>query len=513
MKYRPEHQAELSAGTSNRLDRAFMLLTALVALAYVVLRVFTVSLTADECILYTYKKGYADWITFQFIDAQCHFLQGLLAMFCMDLLPIDEVYAIRIPSVLAFILYLFAAARISQRIPYRLLSWTTFVAFLGNAFMLDFFSLSRGYGFSQGMLLYSVKLLLDLYLQDRDQPHRAKAFLCVWFASFAVWSNLAYLTVYLAICVILTFLAIDRHNIKADLISCLTSWKRFSEFILANQYIVANGAMLGIFYLPRVILLTKHNKLYSGGTTGFVRDTVASLVQRTFYTADIAEAWPRLVAGGLVAASLLLFLTTLSSRAKSQVRKASLLISSLLIITVLLIYGLHYLLEVRYIRGRAALMFIPLFVGQLGFTAAFWKKPVPRATVVACLLLASGIGLYGVNLTYAWTWKHTSCVRPALTILEQLHAEARTEPVILGTSDGLKLLTDYYKKRKGMTWLQHYPLDTYHRFNGRIQVHPKTHYFLIHEPNKYWPVPGEVEVIKRFPAASCVLFRVTGLSL
>lgn len=502
-------QNALTPRRADRTDYIFFITVSLLALAYVLIRVFAVSLTNDECILYTYKKGYADWFTFQFVDAQCHFLLGLLSMFCMDLLPIDEVIAIRLPSFLGLAIYLYAAVSLARAIQTRVLRYALFVALLGNAFMLDFFGLSRGYGLSLGLGLLSLSYLARLSLDRPGHMNRANAYICVWTASLAVLSNLAWLQFYSVVCAILFFFSIRNDSVAGDLRAFFTSANRFGEVMARNAYLFTNAALLLVFYHWRIILLVTRNKLYSGGTDGFVVDTVASLISRTLYDATLSETFVTPAAYIIFAlSSALVLLSFLTLRNGSRESSVACTVSVVLALCFAVTELLHHVAGVRFVTRRAALMYVPLFVAQIAFVAASARIRIATAVGTAVLLAISAVGLRPVNLTHTASWKQVAQIREMLSDLES-GRDPGDQEVIMGVSDNFKLLIDYYKTRAGMSWLKHYAIDTMWRFNGKIQVHPQTDYFYIWNKSMR-DLPFETVPVETYGIADAILLEVKG---
>src|SRR5262249_20727807 len=150
------------------------------------------------------------------------------------------------------------------------------------------------------------------------------------------------------------------------------------DFWTQNLHVWVNALVLGLFYLPRVIKLVREDKLYFGGTTGFIPDTVASLVHTTFY--DIPHsATTSLLAACLVASiSGAVALTTLIARTRAPLWRIAATLSLLLVLTTLVLMLQFQLFHVRFIVERAALMFVPLFVAQQIFFAAGMPQPALR---------------------------------------------------------------------------------------------------------------------------------------
>ncbi|MGD1018435.1 MAG: hypothetical protein ABSA12_03865, partial [Verrucomicrobiia bacterium] len=140
---------------------------ALLGLSYVTYRLIKLPLAPDEWGLLRsiYHLHFADHFTARDWgdwNAQAQFLNLVLSRACFDLFRFNEIQRIRIPSLLAFGVFLCAIWRIRQQFTRRLVGRLAFVALLSNAFVLDYFSDSRGYGLAMAFATLSLAALLEV---------------------------------------------------------------------------------------------------------------------------------------------------------------------------------------------------------------------------------------------------------------------------------------------------------------------------------------------------------------
>ena len=152
-------------GSSVRNFAWVKILLAITCFAYVLTRALKLPLGGDEwgVLKDVRERGFGDWVLFLDWNSQNHLLNLLIAKLCYLISPCNELQMIRIPSLLALGLYEWAAWRITKRLQSNLLSTVTFAALLANAFVLDYFGLSRGYGLAMAFTLWSLSALLDLF--------------------------------------------------------------------------------------------------------------------------------------------------------------------------------------------------------------------------------------------------------------------------------------------------------------------------------------------------------------
>lgn len=484
-------------------------------LAYVTARIFTLDITGDE---FPYPFPLSDIFSLKNIEEQLQPLIYMLSTISKSIFSLDVVTEVRLPCIPIFLFYALAAARLTRRLRPAWLEVLAFTAFLTNPFALDFFSIQRGYGLAMLFILSSVVHAVEMVTGPVERRANRAAW-AVWLGSLAVVGNLAALHYYLSICAFLVLSTVDWALIRREWRRPSTWWTLVRAVWEKNLVVFANAAILGVFWLPRIILLVKGNELYSGGEVGFIHDTVGSLVAASLY--DIAapafhdirapNGVTLSLAFGLTLASLFVSVHAMRRRRASPAFMATAVVSALLLLMAASINAQHYLAGVRFIWERSSLTLLPLFVAQIVLYAGAIANPAARAPVVA--FLAAWVLLFplNANMTHTWGWRQMSQTRKLLRELTTLHNTLK-RPIILGVSDATKPKIDYYKEQMGIDWLQWYPIDMYFRFNRQYQIHPDTDFFYIWNQHGFpdglkglpiEPVPGT-----DFSGAASGLYRV-----
>jgi len=343
---------------------------------YVVYRILALDIQADEWgnLVSIYRKRVADLITFKYVDAGSHFLQGLLSTLSIRLLPGIYEVAMRLPSLAGLLAYLYAAFRITSLIKVRFLSVLGFVAFCSNAFLLDYFGLARGYGLALGFQLLSLWHVVNVFLLPPTRGCGKHFHLALWFGCLAVLCNLAWLVFYGSVCMMLlwrTFQSETDGKLMNRLMRALTD----------GQSVLYNALLVSVFYLPRVILLTDQGGLHFGGVEGFVEDTVKSLVKGVLYFKYYDEK-PYFIylAYGITVLLLTAMFVSLArvwrknTVASDPLIKATGAISAMLLLSVAITEILHFLFNVKFVIERAATGFLVLGVCQLVLFTATVKR-------------------------------------------------------------------------------------------------------------------------------------------
>jgi len=166
--------------------------------AYAVLRAIRVPFTIDEAQTYIRYLSAAPSAIFDFGVANNHFLNTLLAKLFSSIFGSGEL-VLRLPSLLSYALYLYFGFRLLDRFVSPMTAVLGFLLLNLNPYVLDFFSLSRGYGLSLGLTMASLHFFLRFLAgPGRGSPGRPRdAALSLAAGAAAVLSNFSLLTLYL----------------------------------------------------------------------------------------------------------------------------------------------------------------------------------------------------------------------------------------------------------------------------------------------------------------------------
>jgi tetratricopeptide (TPR) repeat protein len=396
----------------------------LLGLFYVIYRAIELPLAPDEwgVLRSIHTNHFADHFTandWKDWNAQAQFPNLVLSRICFHLFWLNEILRIRIPSLLSFGIFLWAIWRIRQRFTTPLVGRLTLVALLSNAFVLDYFGVSRGYGLAMAFAAVSLAALFRA-----EDGKSGWVFLAVWSAALAVLSNMSFLYFFLAI--LLITLSLPRYQ----------SFSR--PFWLASSALV-----LGAFYAPRLAVMQRHHLLYFGGNSGFVSDTVASLVKCMFYEGSPFYPFPTTRFEIMLAWTIVGLAVFSATGLYCRRDRRGMQFSACLLAIVLMIYGGYYLMHIPFPVERAAVYFIPLFILQIACLADGTSIRWLRVSVSGLLLALSVTAAWGLNLTHMCISKVMADIPALIQDLAQIH-QRTNKPVVLCLSDGTKWQVWYY---------------------------------------------------------------------
>jgi hypothetical protein len=489
----------------------FVLLLLALCFCYVTYRALHLELTSDESEVLNsiHRNRYHDLVFAADWNSQVHFLNALLAKPCVEFLPLNEIVASRIPSLFGLLLFLWGVWKIGKLLPTGFTRVLITLALVSNAFLLDYLALSRGYGLALGLCMLSLSFLLDASLvpSQEDPGVRKQAIRSLWLAFGSALSNMAFLYFYAALLIAIFWLTWRRRR-RLDL-HCCTS-----------------AVLLAAFYLPRMLITRKQNSLSFGGTIGFVHDTIASLVRTTFYDL-VAPTW---LIGSLsiVITVLVCFLTYWSYREEIY---GAFILSMINVLVGAFCTAAHIIWKEKYPIERCAVFLIPLVILDIGMVAAWSRFRWLRLSLWGVLLIFTGVGISGVNLSHTQTSRKNADIASVLLDLREMHKN-NGRRIQIAFSDGSKWTTWYYAEhllgmhhptaKPGLDYLRTYEWLTLYEWRGcQIYLVEAPHYWflpgtthaLLDEDDvrllAQFP-PGKVAELKFYPASGMRLFALTG---
>lgn len=408
-----------------RAERSFFVGMFAALWAYIVLRALFVPWVHDESTsLYwfvergTFLPYVALW------DAGNHFLSSAIGVLGHKLWGLS-LFGSRLGSVLAFPLYAWAVYRIGSFVNDRLVRWCLWSALLACPFLLDFFSLFRGYGLGMAFFLVAVDGTIR-YRSERQTRHLVQLLLGFALADFAVLSLVPLWALVVAL------LAVDLGM----------NW-RTTRSIEARKVLL--WITLGVLPLLFGVLLSwemrRRGLLYHGSLDGFVPVTLASLSKFV-----LGSVHPLVLLGAgtlVVAATAALFL-------RSTWRGPLLIIAALLWADVNMRIAMALLLDVNYPEDRAALHMVPLVILLISFAldAIVARRQVFR--VAALLLLVLPVrSLVTANLDHTLLWPEQSV---PLRFLERIAQEEGIERrLTIGAYHQLSMALTYAARVNGLS--------------------------------------------------------------
>lgn len=343
----------------------FYLITSISIIVYVVIRAISVGVTYDEA--YTLNV-FADRHTIEILnytpcDANNHILNTLLIKLFFKS-GYHSLFVARLPNVLYFFFYLYACYKITNGYLTKLIGFCTYLILVLNPFLIEFFSLARGYGLALALQAVSIMHLLSFLKHGRTMSVLYSLFL----GAFAVFANFSVLHFWLSsVAVILTAISWNRkyYNRKVVIIILISFVFTFSVIYEPIRKMILNG------------------KMYYGGREDIYHDTFISLAKYTYYS-PFSNHEIEITLCIFIILFILAIISSLVHRVKVTIYKYGLL--GLLLFCLASIISQHFLFGTFYVIDRTALFLYPIIILCLGFCLN--ESPKPYSLIVSYITVA-----------------------------------------------------------------------------------------------------------------------------
>ncbi len=432
-----------------------LIIVSILLIIYSVYRAATISFTIDESISYNVfvPLSFMDIVSFKIAIANNHMINTLCMKYISQFFGSSELL-MRFPSIISHIVYIVFSYKIIKKVSSPVILLTGFLFLNLNPYLLDFFSLARGYSMAVAFTTVSMYFLLN-YIEF------SKAKSIIWsliFAVLAVLSNFTLLIYFMSLIAVINIywiVALSNFNIN-DLIK-----RNVPVFICSVALIV-------IMFEP-IRKLIKYKEFYDGGITSFWSDTVGSLISASLYDQPYWQTPFLFIKYLIVFCSLILLITfvykTCITKFKIFNDKVSVTIL-LLFISILVPVAQHILLKSYFPINRMALVYIPLFlIPIILFVSDAAKSYKMQLLILPVMLIFAGAVTYHTfrssNTTYALYWKFDADTKNMLSDLEiRVHNDQKS-PIKLGAMWLYEPAINYYRVAKKYTWLEKVRDDTY----------------------------------------------------
>jgi hypothetical protein len=417
---------------------------ALLLLAYVVLRSVAVSFSWDES--YTFINHVRKNIFYQQAYDKMggnHHLLNVWGMWVSMKLFGNSELTLRLPNVLAFVIYLYASARIALQARTIFLSVAAFLLLTAHPYLLDFFSLARGYGLACGWMMLSLWQVCR-YLKEGQQARRVG-----WATLCAVLSAMSH--------------GIMIHYLLAFALTFTLWWLVQSRNTGGRKWLPHFGYLAGGCLLGLVVILPNALGLFHGGSLYFGCDTWECLLRtlaEKFVYHQHYDHTPLWIAHRLiVTVSLWCLITVIVALRKGWTNELYPFFFATLIFggCLLSFFVQHVLFAVPFPQTRTGLFLIPLaafiLVAALNAWTTHRRVPILVAGLFCVPLIANQVR--SLNMTYAVEWKPSGEIRHMLEIIEHDHLPLTPQRPIVTLSSGFESWgsTPYYTSTRNMQWL------------------------------------------------------------
>ena len=412
--------------------------TILLLLAYTTARAYLLSMTHDEASTYLNYIDMNIWQCFHspkcWGTANLHWLNTLLMQPSVKFFGVSE-WSVRLPNLLMHVVYLlfsFLLVREMQR-PFLV----TFAAFLMlnlSPYLVQFFSLARGYGMLCGWIMISLYFVWK-YIDTRENKFAISSFSGAFLAVMSNFVALNYLMALTGVFYVwlIFLLFFEKNNTK----------KILKHTLIPLPFLVTLGILL---YRP-IQFLSKGGEFLYGSDSLFL--SLKTIVQDylqlkalSYFGGDTVFVFTYLV----VAFTLLATVRAVSQfiRKPQDTRTTFLLAAVLILLGIILIQKVQFhVMGTHYLIQRTALMLVPLGLLPMALCLLLWENRWVNALLI-------GIGIFSVihfksqiDFTHCREWWYDIHTKEMALYVENLEVE---KPVKLGVHWIYHPATMYYWK-------------------------------------------------------------------
>lgn len=412
----------------NRFTDVVMATMAVCFLAYLSVRAWAIPVTVDECstVMTHVPRSVVDLFFLQ-TDANPnnHILNTLMIKVFSGLFGFHP-FVVRIPALLGAVLYAIAGFLLSRKIGKPgWLAVFTYLMLLGQPYMLDFFSLARGYSLGLGCMLTAIWFL------QRWAERKSNTDICwaVAFSGLAVYANFTQVLFFGPFMAIL-FL----HSWKAS--------ESFSAFWAQTKYAVA--ILIGWIVLLVVPLkkLSGHSEIKNWNRLdtlfGSAEWSMEAAIHRNPLFGHSAAHFLAMFSVAFVMGAGYVAIKKWEineQQARNDYRvKIVLLLVGMLLANVAQVEITH----TPYLQPRLALLFWPPFALSIGIAASWFLETTKRSAwgaIVPLSIMAVVNTLVSANVSEAVEWWHDRDTYKVLAYLQNLQKEEQhPQPYTFDTS-------------------------------------------------------------------------------
>jgi hypothetical protein len=482
---------KVSGDSINKIVNASIVVISALLLLYTGYRAATLSFTIDESISFNVfvPLRFMEIISYKIASTNHHML-NTLAMKVMSVLFGSSEFSLRFPSLACHLFYIIFTYKFVKRnvSPHLLLAG--FLLLNLNPYLLDFFSLARGYAMAITFTVISLYFLFE-YVGNQKEKYFTFS---LGFAMLAILSNFSLLIYYVSLILVVNLYWISLGNAF-----------HFKEIFRKNFSVIISSLLLILILFEPIRKLIKYKEFYDGGLNGFWSDTVNSLVSATLYEKPYQGTVfiYLMYFVGLISILLLLSLIykLLHLKLKALAEKSVIAILILFVPCMVTIIQ-HYILNSNYLINRMALFFIPIFFINIFFFADQYAdktkfkliSSIPIYSITVIVLLHTVNSLNGTNALY---WKFDADTKKMLSDLDSEVKRDTLSKVKLGVMTLYEPAINFYRITRNYDWLEKVTQDGYRE--------GKYNYYYLGDSSSNFISGKNLTVLKHYATSASVL--------
>lgn len=403
----------------------------LVIFTFIGYKAATISFTWDEAASYLFYVQFNTCRSYHAnsLEANNHLLNTFLMILENTYLP-KSIFFLRVHSLFAFLIYAGAAFSISVGLVKKGTVFLLFCILILHPYLLDFFSLARGYALGLSIELLALAILLSFISNAKHFfPTIIALVLCL-----ATVSNFSFLNFQIA--------TLGVTALHCMILFFQKKWS-FSKLLKA---LLPGWIVSGIFFywvIPILFSLKENGNLYFGGSNGFWKDTVTSLTHNLAYNAIWAGPLENLLK--IIAISTFLIVPFWLIAKKKLMNEDSwkklfavyILLSLMISSTIVQ----HYYFGTLYLIDRTALLFLPIFLTLLVILLTNTKAIIFQKILTGLLCIHF---VFSVSKASVFEWKMNANNDKVMEIIKKLPLPEGRSQINLSASFDYGIVLKFY---------------------------------------------------------------------
>lgn len=437
------------------------LLIALPALLYISYRAVNLSFTHDESLSFFIANGDPSYA----MTPNNHLLNTVLMRIFGNLFGNSE-FSLRLPNILAFILYCAAGLSIIKNLKKPEISILLFAILVLNSPMFEFFGLARGYGISMGMLMVSFYFFTKLNNQALTLKTYTVYMACTFlFSQLAVYANFNALNVHLAILPAILFSSIQFAKRKAG-----RQNGRAAILLFLSVFIIDLVALIPAILRLKFMESTNELAVF-GNHDGLWQTTIKSLLTSFYYHQQDYPVAFNIMLWSVASIFVMGFIWFLRNIYYKKFNNFTLLffIFCLYLLAPVL---QEFIFNIPYPSLRTAIMYFPVFSLVMIFLFSDLysasKGIFLKASLVVMLTGVSAFAVYSVyvkrNFTNTSEWAYDMHDKYMIELIEKDRMFCKNpDSVTISNHWTFAPAIEFYRVTRNYSWLKPVIKENYKR--------------------------------------------------
>jgi hypothetical protein len=435
-----------------KISIAVVIVLGLALVFYTNYRAATLSITHDEGVIYKLISSHSRWDILNYVIPQDHMINTLLIKISCQQFQ-DSEYVVRLPNLLGHLAYVIFSILLLIKMKNPWIILPGFILLNFNPYLLDFFSIARGYGLSVSFMMVSFYFAYS-FIQSRK---KTPLIFCFLFATLSVLTVYTLLNYLVALCALVGLM--------------MMIWLAEGRFRLTKKVLITYGwyaliiivSFAWLYFRLREPLqrVQSENFIYGENQTNFLKGTLRPIAFRTIYNFNSGALVTLISSGVIFFWGLSILAMTIMMTMRNFSFTSRLVFSSVIILAVIAssVIIQNEWLGIRYISNRTATFIATLMVLPLiGLTDEMTRTKIFKIPGLLIICFVAGFFLVntGRHANFKWylEWKFDSTTREMMHDLCEDVGPDPGKTVKMGICWLEEPSINFYKKTWNLDWLQ-----------------------------------------------------------